>query len=111
MSPSRHRDSRCQEQLIKQTAKRHLEAVGGYYQPGWKELVFPKYSSGTSAPGTTRDRFKRMLDAAPSRGQHPRGAVWMPWVEGTSTRTSGSSIYPAVQNMLLAARALGSEPR
>ena len=26
---------------------------------------------------------------------------------GTPTRTSGSSIYPAVQNMLLAARALG----
>jgi nitroreductase len=26
---------------------------------------------------------------------------------GTLTRTSGSSIYPAVQNMLLAARALG----
>ena len=27
--------------------------------------------------------------------------------EGAPTRTSGSSIYPAVQNMLLAARALG----
>jgi nitroreductase len=26
---------------------------------------------------------------------------------GTPTRTAGSSIYPAVQNMLLAARALG----
>jgi nitroreductase len=26
---------------------------------------------------------------------------------GTPTRTSGSSIYPAVQNMLLTARALG----
>ena len=27
--------------------------------------------------------------------------------EGAPTRTSGSSIYPAVQNMLLAARVLG----
>ena len=35
--------------------------------------------------------------------------VWIvPRLEdGTPTRTSGSSIYPAVQNMLLVARALG----
>jgi hypothetical protein len=35
--------------------------------------------------------------------------VWIvPCLEGGApTRTSGSSIYPAVQNMLLAARALG----
>jgi nitroreductase len=35
--------------------------------------------------------------------------VWIvPCLEGgTPTRTSGSSIYPAIQNMLLAARALG----
>jgi nitroreductase len=35
--------------------------------------------------------------------------VWIvPCLDGgTATRTSGSSIYPAVQNMLLAARALG----
>jgi len=35
--------------------------------------------------------------------------VWnVPCLEGgTPTRASGSSIYPAVQNMLLAARALG----
>ena len=35
--------------------------------------------------------------------------MWIvPCLEGGSpTRTSGSSIYPAVQNMLLAARALG----
>src|SRR5205809_994674 len=31
----------------------------------------------------------------------------MPCEGATPTRTSGSSIYPAVQNMLLAARALG----
>jgi nitroreductase len=34
--------------------------------------------------------------------------VIVPCLEGaTPTRTAGSSIYPAVQNMLLAARALG----
>jgi nitroreductase len=38
-----------------------------------------------------------------------RPPVWMvPCLEGgRPTRTSGSSIYPAIQNMLLAARALG----
>jgi nitroreductase len=51
--------------------------------------------------------------AAPGRGylaDHIHEApVWIvPCLEGaTPTRTAGSSIYPAVQNMLLAARALG----
>jgi hypothetical protein len=51
-----------------------------------------------------------MLDAAQYLADHIHEApVWIvPCLEGaTSTRTSGSSIYPAVQNMLLAARALG----
>src|SRR5246127_1742188 len=42
-------------------------------------------------------------------GYGRRTVLWIvPCLEGaTPTRTSGSSIYPAVQNMLLAARALG----
>jgi nitroreductase len=50
------------------------------------------------------------LDAAEYLAAHIHEApVWIvPCLEGgTPTRTSGSSIYPAVQNMLLAARALG----
>ena len=51
-----------------------------------------------------------MLAAAEFLANHiheaPVGIV--PCLQGaTPTRTSGSSIYPAVQNMLLAARALG----
>jgi nitroreductase len=43
--------------------------------------------------------------ALPDRSARP---VRVPRLEGgTSTRTSGSSICPALQNMLLAARALG----
>src|ERR1700752_778821 len=60
--------------------------------------------------GTSRGRFERMLDAAEYLAAHIHEApVWIvPCLEGaTPTRTSGSSIYPAVQNMLLAARALG----
>jgi nitroreductase len=51
-----------------------------------------------------------MLAAAEYLANHiHEGPVWIvPCLEGaTPTRTSGSSIYPAVQNMLLAARALG----
>ena len=52
----------------------------------------------------------RLLDAAEYLVAHIHEApVWIvPCLEGgTPTRTSGSSIYPAAQNMLLAARALG----
>jgi len=58
----------------------------------------------------SRERFLRPLDAAEYLAAHIHEApVWIvPCLEGgTPTRTSGSSIYPAVQNMLLAARALG----
>ena len=58
----------------------------------------------------SRERFLMLLDAAEYLAADIHEApVWIvPCLEGgTPTRTSGSSIYPAVQNMLLAARALG----
>jgi nitroreductase len=84
--------------------------VGAYYKRAWVEQVAPRYRSGEPAPGTSRERFLRLLDAAEHLAAHIHEApVWIvPCLEGgTPTRTSGSSIYPAVQNMLLAARALG----
>jgi nitroreductase len=84
--------------------------VGAYYKRGWDEQVAPRYRSGQPAPGMSRERFLRLLDAAEHLAAHIHEApVWIvPCLEGgTPTRTSGSSIYPAVQNMLLAARALG----
>jgi nitroreductase len=58
----------------------------------------------------TRAQYLRLLDAAeyPAAQIH-EAPVWIvPCLEsGTPTRTSGSSIYPAVQNILPAARALG----
>jgi nitroreductase len=66
--------------------------------------------SGEPAPGSSREQFEKMLAAAEYLANHIHEApVWIvPCLEGaTPTRTSGSSIYPAVQNMLLAARALG----
>src|SRR5437667_6871665 len=86
------------------------ETVGAYYKRAWDENVYPRYSAGAPAPGTSPERFRRMLDAAQYLADHiPEAPVWVvPCMEGaTPSRTAGSSIYPAVQNMLLAARALG----
>src|SRR3979411_2572871 len=86
------------------------QTVGAYYKRAWDEVVAPRYGAGEPAPGTSPERFKRMLDAAQYLADHIHEApVWIvPCLEGANpTRTSGSSIYPAVQNMLLAARALG----
>jgi nitroreductase len=86
------------------------QTIGNYYQRAWNEVVAPRYRAGEPAPGTSRERFVRMLDAAQYLADHIHEApVWIiPCLEGASpSRTSGSSIYPAVQNMLLAARALG----
>src|SRR5215469_16252098 len=86
------------------------ETVGALYKRAWDERAAPRYQSGEPAPGMSRERFPRLLDAAEYLAAHIHEApVWIiPCLEGaTVTRTSGSSIYPAVQNMLLAARALG----
>src|ERR1700752_3138112 len=86
------------------------QTVGAYYKRAWDEQVAPRYRAGEPAPGMSQERFLRLLDAAEYLAAHIHEApVWIvPCLEGgTPTRTSGSSIYPAVQNMLLAARALG----
>jgi nitroreductase len=87
---------------VKQTA-------GAYYKRAWDEVVAPRYRAGEPASGTSGERFLRMLDAAQYLADHIHEApVWIvPSMGGTPTLTSGSSIYPAVQNILLAARALG----
>ena len=88
--------------------------VAQYYRRAWNEYVGPTYRSGAPAPGADPARFQRMLDAAQHLADHLHEApVWIiaclegVSVHGVPTYWSGSSIYPAVQNMLLAARALG----
>jgi len=90
------------------------EAVAVYYRRAWDEYVGPTYRSGAPAPGSDPQRFARMLDAAQYLSDHLHEApLWIVaclegvGVHGVPTYWSGSSIYPAVQNMLLAARALG----
>src|SRR5262249_37594712 len=86
------------------------ETVGALYKRAWDEQVAPRDRAGGPGPGTSRGGFWGVLAAGGYlAGDIHGGPVWIvPCLEGgTPTRTSGSSIYPAVQNMLLAARALG----
>ncbi len=94
-----------------QSVKQKVQAL---YQSSWDKLAGPHYDSqiGAMEPGEARDKLQRQVDAAFHLTEHfhevpvwivaclevgPRGATAM----------HGASIYPAVQNMLLAARALG----
>jgi len=82
-------------------------AAGAWYRKAWHEIVGPRYRAGGPAPGTTPESFARMLKAAEHLADHFHEApVWIvPCALGP--RNAGSSIFPAVQNMLLACRALG----
>ena len=82
-------------------------AAGAWYKKAWHEVVGPRYRSGGPAPGMAPERFSRMLAAAEYLADHFHEApVWIvPCLSGP--RGPGGSIFPAVQNMLLAARAVG----
>jgi nitroreductase len=81
--------------------------AGAWYSKAWREIVGPRYRSSQPAPGTTPERFARMLAAAEYLADHIHEApVWIvPCAPGP--RNTGSSIFPAVQNIMLACRALG----
>jgi len=46
------------------------ETVGVLYKRAWDEQVAPRYRSGEPAPGTSRERFERMLAAAEYLAAH-----------------------------------------
>ena len=83
-----------------------------YYQRALDEVVAPRYRTSPPPPGMTHEQYERLLDAMTYLTEHFHEApVWIVACmdEGnyTPTRWSGASIYPAVQNMLLTARAMG----
>ena len=54
------------------------QTVGALYRRAWDEIVAPRYRAGEPAPGTTRDRFLRMLGAADHLAHHVHEApVWI----------------------------------
>ncbi len=83
-----------------------------HYKRAFDEVIGPRYLNSEPPPGVTRERYLRQHAAVEYLTDHFHEApVWIVACldEGTATPTrgSGASIYPAVQNMLLAARALG----
>jgi len=87
------------------------QAVQTYYKRAFDEVVGPRYATSSPPPGSDAARYKRQLAAVEYLTDHYHEApVWIVACleDGSNpTRSAGSSIYPAVQNMLLAARALG----
>jgi nitroreductase len=94
--------------------KRQVQQV---YQKGWNE-VQAMYSKRPAPEHMEEGKFRRLLDAAAYLAEHLAEAPVLlfaclkerplpPQLASKLARLSGSSIYPAVQNILLACRALG----
>jgi nitroreductase len=87
------------------------KAVAAYYKKAFDEVVGPRYRSSAPPPGSTPERYRRQHSAVEYPTEHFHEApVWIvACLEDGSNpnRGSGASIYPAVQNMILATRALG----
>ena len=86
------------------------EAVQVWYKKAFDEWIGPRYLNSTPPPGVSKEKYLKQHAAVQYLTDHFADApVWIVacLAEETSNRGAGASIYPAVQNMLLAARALG----
>ena len=88
------------------------EQVQKWYQKAFDEVVGPRYRNSEPPPGSSPGRYRRQHDAVEYLTEHYHEApIWIVACqddgEAAPSRSSGASIYPAVQNMLLMARALG----
>jgi nitroreductase len=92
--------------------RRIKEAVQVWYKKAYDQIIGPRYSESAPPPGSSADRYRRQHGAVEYLTDHYHEApVWivacMNHGGEEPHRMAGASIYPAVQNMLLAARALG----
>ena len=83
-----------------------------YYQRAFDEVVGPHYANSKPPPGVSAEQYARQHRAVAYLTEHfAEAPVWIVACLNSGAtppnRGSGASIYPAVQNMLLAARALG----
>jgi nitroreductase len=88
------------------------QAVQVYYKRAFEERVRPHYNRGRVPPGATKAGYELQMSSVEHLTEHFHEApVWIvPCLTKQPSRPArwdGASIYPAVQNMLLAARALG----
>ena len=87
------------------------DAVTVWYKKAYDEIIGPRYSTVAPPPGVSPEQFKRQHAAVEYLTDHFADApVWIVACLDTgpnNNASSGASIYPAVQNMVLACRALG----
>lgn len=87
------------------------QAVQVWYKKAFDEWIGPRYLTSEPPPGVDKEQYLRQHAAVSYLTDHFHEApVWIVACleDGPNpNRGAGSSIYPAVQNMLLAARALG----
>src|SRR5271157_2394968 len=87
------------------------KAVQVYYKRAYDEVVGPRYATSAPPPGSDAARYRRQNSAVQYLTDHYHEApVWIVACleDGPNpNRSAGASVYPAVQNMLLAIRALG----
>ena len=88
------------------------KAVQVLYKRAYDEVIGPRYANSAPPPGSDAARYHRQHQAVEYLTDHYHEApVWIVVCQddgpGTPNRGAGASVYPAVQNMLLAARALG----
>src|SRR5271166_2457827 len=87
------------------------QAVQVWYKKAFEEVIGPRYAASAPPPGVTAEKYARQHDAVAYLTEHFHEApVWIVAClkDGANPgRGVDASIYPAVQNMLLAIRALG----
>jgi len=87
------------------------EAVAVWYKKAYDEVIGPRYSTVAPPPGVSPEQFKRQNAAVAYLTDHfAEAPVWIVACleDGPNPGPmSGASVYPAVQNMVLACRALG----
>ncbi|MCB1744399.1 MAG: nitroreductase family protein [Gammaproteobacteria bacterium] len=96
--------------VLKDTAIK--KAVQVVYKKAFDQIIGPRYASSAPPPGSTEAKYHRQHQAVEYLTDHYHEApVWIVCClrhgDAAPNPMSGASVYPAVQNMLLAARALG----
>ncbi|MEO8539876.1 MAG: nitroreductase family protein [bacterium] len=81
-----------------------------WYNEGWSKAIASGYGAGAALPDAERESNERVMRSATYLSEHLHEVpvlIFACSLTGNGDIVSGSSIYPAVQNLMLAARALG----
>ena len=95
--------------LVIRDAARRVR-LGELYREAWGELMKVPYYRGAAAAAPDSPEGKMLASArhlSEHLGEAPVLVLACIATDGRATITTGASIYPAVQNLMLAARALG----